>query len=661
MRIVVKVFLLLSVLSLFFFSPQFYFPFIVSKVFWFRFFVEIALLAWLIDVAQHRVVRFRFTEPIVAAVSIFVGALTLAAVWGVNPAFSMWSNFERSEGLFSLLHYFAFFLLLLDVATIDDCMNVVRVLIYASPFAAFYRISSAINFGTHTFERVSGVFGNPSYLAGFLIFVFAFIGLLMLRNSAHGRRSKDALPYAENYLLGCVAVVDLIAFVLTQTRGAYIGLFAGLFVYGGFLLWKGTERRERMLGIGLLVVLLGTVLTGLVVLRGKSTPFSGLDNLSTFTLRVATWKAAWKGFLERPLIGYGPENFSVIFDKHYDPIHSGIEIWFDHAHSIVFDLLATSGILGFLAYCFIFFALYRWYVSRILKRNSAMVSGIYIALPVAYLVQNLVLFDTFSSYLSFFVFLVLARHAAVGGEEQSTKKNTPQSLPKYQFNASFVFFVVVTVLAVMSIWALYENSAAYHKNQELAASYFFVRQSSLAEGVSRFESMAQEPSYLGHREVEKELSVYLYSWVASFDSKEIEQNIPALDKGLAMIDVARKQDPQYLLLDYVLGKTYQLLGTKLSSEAYIKKAEIVLREANAKSPNRIETLDALTSTLLMEQDYNDARTFASQIVALRPDMEVGHRLLGITYYELHDLAHANPELIKALTINPSSTAARYLK
>ena len=33
--------------------------------------------------------------------------------------------------------------------------------------------------------------------------------------------------------------------------------------------------------------------------------------------RIVIWKIAWQGFLERPLLGWGPENYSIVFSKYY--------------------------------------------------------------------------------------------------------------------------------------------------------------------------------------------------------------------------------------------------------------------------------------------------------------------------------------------------------
>jgi len=140
-----------------------------------------------------------------------------------------------------------------------------------------------------------------------------------------------------------------------------------------------------------------------------------------------TWGSAWRGFLERPLLGWGPENFSAVFDRHFDPRHfvpgAGSETWFDRGHSVIFDYLATTGALGFISYLGMFVVLY-WLFARSrsnLKNDthqsalvppasfrSAFLRGLMLALPIAYLVQGLALFDVLPIYINVFLFLAFA-------------------------------------------------------------------------------------------------------------------------------------------------------------------------------------------------------------------------------------------------------------
>ena len=93
-----------------------FFPFIGGKDWFFRFVVELALIAGLLWWAfEARVgeaegqLKKLFKKPLVIAVTVFVIAYTLACLFGYDMHAAFWSNYERGEGGFQMLHYFRIF------------------------------------------------------------------------------------------------------------------------------------------------------------------------------------------------------------------------------------------------------------------------------------------------------------------------------------------------------------------------------------------------------------------------------------------------------------------------------------------------------------------------------------------------------------------------
>ena len=135
--------------------------------------------------------------------------------------------------------------------------------------------------------------------------------------------------------------------------------------------------------------------------------------------------------MDRPLLGWGPENFSAAFDKHFDIRHfvpgASSETWFDRAHSIVFDYLAETGLLGFGAFVGMFVVFF-WelvrhvrralpvHLGNAVRRLSPVEIALLAALPVAYLVQGLILFDVLPIYMNLFFFFAFA--GVMFGSEQ---------------------------------------------------------------------------------------------------------------------------------------------------------------------------------------------------------------------------------------------------
>ena len=41
---------------------------------------------------------------------------------------------------------------------------------------------------------------------------------------------------------------------------------------------------------------------------------------ATAQSRFWVWGEAWQGFLERPIFGWGPENFTAVYDEYFNPV-----------------------------------------------------------------------------------------------------------------------------------------------------------------------------------------------------------------------------------------------------------------------------------------------------------------------------------------------------
>lgn len=430
------------------------FPFIVGKYVWFRAMIGLAVIFFSIGLIQdpqsHYLNRLKnlFKSPIVIAVSAFVGAFLLACLFGVNPEMSFWSNFERGEGGLQILNFYALFLLVGALfSDRKDWDKMFWMMCFASLLMISYGVGAHLktidapkaegeaggamyqtfqyfigpSFNDSSF-RFQGSIGNPAYVAVFLIFsIYYALNLLV-------RKYRDRLLSFQAISLYLMIAIFGVFFVLAATRGAFLGLLAGLFVALLYLALSKKEWRKYALGtIAVLALAVGLLFAfkNSEVIKRQS--FSRLLDVSvttkTFSDRATIWKMALDGFKERPIFGYGPENFIYVFDRHFNPEYykpgEGFGAWFDRAHSLIFDYLAETGIVGFISFASIFIVLFFMFFREVftkrdekderhthLSREPKVLQAFLLMVVVAYLVQGLVLFDVSPTYLN--VFLVLA-------------------------------------------------------------------------------------------------------------------------------------------------------------------------------------------------------------------------------------------------------------
>jgi len=388
-------------------SRTLFFPFITGKNFAFRFLVEIAFSAWLALAIINPAYRPK-RSWLLWAFAAFVAIVALADAFGVYPFKSFWSNYERMDGWVTLAHLFAYFVAASSLLNTEHLWKRLwQTSLGVSVAAGFYGLMqiagiAALNPGFSSATRIDATFGNPIYLAAYMLFhVFIAALLFVLERRKDARWTPILYYYA-----GAMAFNTLILF-LTGTRGAMLGLIGGSVIALALYTFSSASRTAwRRLGITVLAL----VFAAGALYVGRDTAFvqnvGFLNRLATISLednttkaRFLNWGMAWEGVKERPLLGWGQENYAIVFDKYYDPEMYAQEPWFDRVHNIIFDWLVAAGVLGLLGYLSLFAtALYLvWKRATFLLKERAILTG----LLAGYFFHNLFVFDNITSYVLF--------------------------------------------------------------------------------------------------------------------------------------------------------------------------------------------------------------------------------------------------------------------
>lgn len=335
-------------------DSDFFFPYIFSKALALRVIVLSSVLLWLLGHVIYK-------KKIVIDISIIVfGAYLLwmyvASFFGVNFYFSFWSSIERSEGLLFWTHLFLWYVLIKNLFDTKELWHwaIDIFLIVAQVVAVIGFLQNlGVPFLNTTSEgsRIASTIGNAAFLGGYLLFAFFFSLYLSIQ-----RKALSAKIY-----YWVIALFDLYIILKTGTRGAFLGLFGATLI---FTIYNALSARSRSIRIASAGVMLVIVILAGSLIALKDEPWMEnsyiLNRITTISLsdytaqtRLWTWESAWQGFLERPLLGYGQENFYTVANKYFNPQifrDSGSQIWFDRAHNVYLDHLLTGGIIGLLLY-----------------------------------------------------------------------------------------------------------------------------------------------------------------------------------------------------------------------------------------------------------------------------------------------------------------------
>ena len=450
-------------------SSSMFFPFITGKNFSFRIIVEIMTALWLVLLLFDA--RYKPRKSwVLAMLAIFVGVVALSSVFGENFYRSFWSNYERMEGLVTYLHLLAYFLVLAGTMKTERIWNrLFHTTLFASAIIAFYGVFQLFGIlQTHQGNRLDATLGNASYLAVYMIFhIFLAMALFY--------RARDYRKWI--YLF----IIILESFVLyhTATRGAILGTIGGLFISWILIAILSSNKKSKLAHISLLAGI-AVIITGFLFLKTtnfvKTSPvlsrFAGISlTEGTTESRLTIWKMSWRGFKEKPIFGWGQENFNLVFNKYYEPILYKQEPWFDRAHNVFFDRLTTNGIFGLLSYMGLLgIALYYLWAKRKKMGLSVEDSAIFGSMFLAYFFNNLFVFDNLISLILFATFLAYvgfrakvgapipaSAHELRSGRPNETSKGADYGKAVYAviIGAAFVFVIyIVNVPGILASKAI---------------------------------------------------------------------------------------------------------------------------------------------------------------------------------------------------------------
>lgn len=410
-----------------------FFPFITGKAFAFRIIVEILFALWFVLMLRDKRYAPKFSWLSVA-ITLFVVAVFVADLLGLNALRSLWSNFERMEGWVTIVHLWAYFLAVTSIFGTGSegrrmWHNFFKVSLVAASFVGIYGFFqlfgwAAIHQGS---SRIDASLGNAIYMAVYMLF-HVFIAWYMAL-IAWGK--KQAGVHGATRFVWMYGILGLIfAFLLfeTSTRGTILGLTGGIMLALGIysVFGKGQPKLSRGIALGIIVLII-SLAAGLVA--AKDTSFvknnETLNRLATISwnenktqARGYIWPMAIKGIFESPktaIIGVGQENFNYIFNANYNPKMWGHEQWFDRAHNVYLDWLVAGGLVSLALYLSLFIlsliAIWKKRQEHGLSfSEKCLITGLF----VAYAIHNIFVFDNLASYILFFMMIGFVHSIAAG-------------------------------------------------------------------------------------------------------------------------------------------------------------------------------------------------------------------------------------------------------
>lgn len=253
---------------------------------------------------------------------------------------------------------------------------------------------------------------------------------------------------------GTVIVITFFIMYESGTRGAFLGLAGGFLAFGAVYAAWGNIPRLRVLSVVMIAIIISSMV--LVVSARNTTWFENLAQYNIMLRRISNLgesndslggrlgsvQTGIKGFTERPLLGWGPENFSVPYDRLVTPeIVAQAVTSFDQAHSKPVEELATKGILGLLSYMALWVYMI-WVMIRRIKQmdpNDQIFTMLVGAALAGYFAQNLFLFDTPGTVPHFYLLVGFTIFVDTKIKEANPARRTSQNSTSRQSRFRFKY------------------------------------------------------------------------------------------------------------------------------------------------------------------------------------------------------------------------------
>jgi tetratricopeptide (TPR) repeat protein len=373
---------------------------------------------------------------------------------------------------------------------------------------------------------------------------------------------------------------------------------------------------------------------------------------------------AWEAIKEKPVLGWGLENFSVGFDKHYDPslpyISKAWGGWWDRAHNIIFETGATAGIPAVVAYLALF-AVLLWQLQKIKNANknpgdeSDRILNISVhaiqATFIAYLAANFFSFDTSSSYIVFFMIVGYSLYLI----NENILKNSGQqqeSLPNNFLNKTGQKIVafrkpVIVVLSFLLLYFLWQyNLKPYQISVQLNIVDNLTEAGQCPEAFARLEKVLPKKSFL-----EAYTGLEYVKTIKKCAELHPENDLEYAKKGAEVLKTSVISRPLYTRSWIYLGGFATIMASKetdqTKKENLLSEARSYMEKASALAPKHQEIIIEAAKTELVAENYKAMKEKTNECIALDPGLGECYWYLSLAELYLKDFENAKNNAKKA--------------
>jgi len=624
----IKTGLIVSVLMPLVFSKEHVFT-ISSQVFFFQTTVLIVLgLFFVLNIFSCRSHLPKLT-PVTLGLVVFTVSFFISAFAGVDWHMSLWDSPYFMRGAVFLLFGLIYYLIMSQVfLSLNDWRWPLRFIAGISGVVILLGIVFSEGGLCQLFgQRMSSVLGNPVFLGGHAMMVF-FLGLI-------GLTIERSLPWRVFFIV-CSSLVFL-GVLFSGTRSAMFGLAVGLVImalwYGfKFIKEKRLSAEVRWIGVilftAIFILLAWQVVcnflnTDDVLMTGVTRAYSADPGV-----RLIVWQGALEAWIEKPLLGWGPNNFEYAFSSYYQPevfLYNEALAWPDGVWNVWLEALVERGIFGLISLLFLlgitFWSLFAGYKKG---RVPFFVLVIGTAFLLAYFTHLSFIFDLASMVLLFFIFLALVNSLTAPRSDENPShlifniKKRPFLILGIFVAFLFMIFIFIVLLPWVAENLIYSAGLLLEEEPERAMEIY-----------DKVAKRLPTPYF-------SELQInFFMSGLVYFDKWERQQVEQFVDFGLISLQTETDNKKPKIIPLLRRAEIARQASYALDNEILLKDAEKLLEKAYLLSPRRQQIIFSLATVKMELSNPEEAYQLVREGIEITPTAPQGWLRL-IWFHEMNN-------------------------
>ena len=254
----------------------------------------------------------------------------LSSIFGDNFNFSFFGEFQRMNGVYWHLHTLIFLFIL------SGCSNINKFFYNLFSFIFFTGFILATFYILEYSDQTRAVFttGNPGFAGLYMMLIF-FIGFGLFKvnfvNIPFSLLRLNQIKYLYKcyiyYLYVFITMFLLLyAIILTASRSVIPGLLSGIIMYVFLLFFSFKNQISQRNSINVICVIIFIFISILLLFLVTGIIDTSMDRFADIfnnqreggdmglSSRLSNINVAIKAFLERPLLGYGMNNFIIPYN-----------------------------------------------------------------------------------------------------------------------------------------------------------------------------------------------------------------------------------------------------------------------------------------------------------------------------------------------------------